>query len=79
MPGARYAGCQLLAKQDTQACSRVLYVQGLRAYILLEKPLDARLVSQSFLDGREEYGETFGHYAGELQWPGLQALSVRLA
>lgn len=38
-------------------------MQGLKAFILLERPLDTRSVSQSFLDGREEYQETFGHYA----------------
>ena len=35
----------------------------MRAYILLERPLDTRAASKSFLDGREEYGEFFGHYA----------------
>ena len=38
-------------------------MQGMRAYILLERPLDTRAASKSFLDGREEYGEFFGHYA----------------
>ena len=38
-------------------------MQGMRAYILLERPLDTRAASKSFLDGREEHGEFFGHYA----------------
>ena len=36
----------------------------MKAFIVLEKPLDARSASQSFLDGREEFQETFGHYPG---------------
>ena len=38
----------------------------MRAYILLERPLDTRVASKSFLDGRKEYGEFFGHYADVL-------------
>ena len=37
--------------------------KGMQAFIVLDRPLDTRSASQSFLDGREEYRESFGHYA----------------
>lgn len=36
---------------------------GMQAYILLEKALDERNASQSLLNGRGKYRETYGHYA----------------